>query len=120
MSKQKQDLSVEETEEEFITRLTQPRIWSTLGTNYFIQSMPEERLEEVLNLFKVGFFSTWRLCNIMCLHDKRFTLHGVFLFLFFLFCRVIMCAKKCCAKIVAWRMIKSLLINFWTSSRLGF
>ncbi|XP_050526738.1 uncharacterized protein LOC126897280 [Daktulosphaira vitifoliae] len=72
MSKQKQDPSIEETEEEFITRLTQPRIWSTLNTSYFIQSMPEERLEEVLDLFKSYYVYEEALCaNSGLVNDKE-------------------------------------------------
>ncbi|XP_050439096.1 uncharacterized protein LOC126844742 [Adelges cooleyi] len=63
MSKQKQELSAEEeTDEEFITRITQPRVWTTLNDTFAIQSIPEDRLEDVIDLFTHYYVHEEQLC----------------------------------------------------------
>lgn len=55
MFKRKQDLVVEEeTDEDFMTRITQPRIWTVFKSDYIIQVFTEERIDEALDMFKVG------------------------------------------------------------------
>lgn len=54
MSKRKQDLTVEEeTNEDFMTRTTQPRIWAVFKSDFIFQVFTDERSDEVLNMFKV-------------------------------------------------------------------
>jgi len=54
MAKRKQDSTVEEeTEEEFMTRVTQPRIWVVFKSDFVFQVFTDERIDEVLDMFKV-------------------------------------------------------------------
>lgn len=54
MSKRKQDLTVEEeTDEDFMTRITQPRIWTIFKSDFIFQIFTDERIDEVLDIFKV-------------------------------------------------------------------
>lgn len=54
MSKIKQDIAAEEeTDEDFMTRITQPRIWTVYKSNFVFQVFTDERLDEVLDMFKV-------------------------------------------------------------------
>lgn len=54
MFKQKQDLRVEEeTDEDFMTRITQPRIWTVFKLDFICQVLPDDRIDEVLEMFKV-------------------------------------------------------------------
>lgn len=56
MSERKQDLVAdEETEEDFMTRITQPRIWTVFKSDFIFQIFTDERMDEVLNMFKVNF-----------------------------------------------------------------
>lgn len=58
MSKQKQDLIVEEeTDEDFMTRITQPRIWKIFKLDFIFQVFTDERIDEVLDIFKVIIFN---------------------------------------------------------------
>jgi len=53
-SKPKQDLPTEEeTDEDFMTRITQPRIWTVFKSEFIFQVFVEERFDEVLDMFKV-------------------------------------------------------------------
>lgn len=55
MFKRKQDLVVdEETDEDFMTRITQPRIWTVFKLDFIFQVFTEERIDEALDMFKVG------------------------------------------------------------------
>lgn len=57
MSKLKQDLpSEEETDEDFMTRITQPRIWTIFKSEFIFQVFIDERFDEILDMFKVIFF----------------------------------------------------------------
>lgn len=57
MSKRKQDLTVEEeTDEDFMTRITQPRIWTIFKSDFIFQVFTDERIDEVLDIFKVIIF----------------------------------------------------------------
>lgn len=57
MSKRKQDLTVEEeTDEDFMTRITQPRIWTILKSDFIFQMFTDERIDEVIDIFKVTIF----------------------------------------------------------------
>lgn len=56
MSERKQDLAAgEETDEDFMTRITQPRIWTVFKSDFIFQIFTDERMDEVLNMFKVNF-----------------------------------------------------------------
>lgn len=56
MSQQRQDLATdEETDEDFMTRITQPRIWTMFKSDFIFQIFTDERMDEVLNMFKVIF-----------------------------------------------------------------
>jgi len=53
-SKPKQDLPAEEeTDEDFMTRITQPRIWTVFKSEFIFQVFVDERFDEVLDMFKV-------------------------------------------------------------------
>lgn len=57
MSKRKQELTVEEeTDEDFMTRITQPRIWLIFKSDFIFQVFTDERIDEVLDIFKVIIF----------------------------------------------------------------
>lgn len=55
MSKRKQNsITVEEeTDEEFMTRITHPRIWTIFKLDFIFQIITDERIEEILDMFKV-------------------------------------------------------------------
>lgn len=56
MIEQRQDLVAdEETDEDFMTRITQPRIWTVFKSDFIFQIFTDERMDEVLNMFKVIF-----------------------------------------------------------------
>jgi len=56
MSKQKQQLTVvEKTDEDFMTRISQPRIWEVLKSDFLFQVLTDERMDDVLDMFKVIF-----------------------------------------------------------------
>jgi len=68
MSKLKQDLpSEEETDEDFMTRITQPRIWTIFKSEFIFQVFIDERFDEILDMFKVIFFLILIIHN-SCLH----------------------------------------------------
>lgn len=55
MSKKKQDVIVEEeSDEDFMTRITQPRIWTTFKSDFLFQVFTDERMDEILDMFKVN------------------------------------------------------------------
>jgi hypothetical protein len=57
MSKLKQDLlSEEETDEDFMTRITQPRIWTIFKSEFIFQVFIDERFDEILDMFKVIYY----------------------------------------------------------------
>jgi hypothetical protein len=57
MSKKKQDITIEEeTDEDFMTRITQPRIWTTFKSDFLFQVFTDERMDEILDMFKVNIF----------------------------------------------------------------
>lgn len=57
MSKRKQETKVdEETDEDFMTRISQPRIWTIFKLDFVYQVLPDERVDEVLDIFKVSNF----------------------------------------------------------------
>lgn len=61
MFKRKQDLVVdEETDEDFMTRITQPRIWSVFKSDFIFQVFTEERIDEALDMFKVGILYLYK------------------------------------------------------------
>jgi len=54
MAKRKQELTMEEeTEEEFMIRITQLRIWTIFKSDFIVQVFSDERIDEVLDMFKV-------------------------------------------------------------------
>lgn len=56
MSERRQDLAAaEETDEDFMTRITQPRIWTVFKSDFIFQVFTDERMDEVINMFKVIF-----------------------------------------------------------------
>lgn len=66
MSKLKQDLpSEEETDEDFMTRITQPRIWTIFKSEFIFQVFIDERFDEILDMFKVNFFDINHFYNDM-------------------------------------------------------
>lgn len=57
MAKRKQELTMEEeTEEEFMIRITQLRIWTIFKSDFIVQVFSDERIDEVLDMFKVIAF----------------------------------------------------------------
>lgn len=55
MSKKKQDVIVEEeTDEDFMTRITQPRIWTIFKSDFIFQVFTDERIDDILDMFKVN------------------------------------------------------------------
>lgn len=57
-SKPKQDLPTEEeTDEDFMTRITQPRIWTVFKSEFIFQVFIDERFDEVLDMFKVIYYT---------------------------------------------------------------
>lgn len=42
-----------ETDEDFMTRITQPRVWTIFKLDFVFQLFTDERLDEVLEMFKV-------------------------------------------------------------------
>ncbi|CAI6355773.1 unnamed protein product [Macrosiphum euphorbiae] len=63
-SKPKQDLPAEEeTDEDFMTRITQPRIWTVFKSEFIFQVFVEERFDEVLDMFKNNYIYEESLCN---------------------------------------------------------
>lgn len=62
MSKWKQDLlTEEETDEDFMTRITQPRIWTNFKSEFIFQVFIDERFDEVLDMFKVIIYQSYVL-----------------------------------------------------------
>lgn len=43
----------QETDEDFMTRITQPRVWTIFKFDFVFQLFTDERLDEVLDMFKV-------------------------------------------------------------------
>lgn len=55
MSRRKQNSIVieEETDEEFMARITHPRIWTILKLDFIFQIITDDRIEEIVDMFKV-------------------------------------------------------------------
>ncbi|XP_022169568.1 uncharacterized protein LOC111033228 isoform X2 [Myzus persicae] len=61
-SKPKQDLPAEEeTEEDFMTRITQPRMWTVFRSEFIFQVFVDERFDEVLDMFKLYEGEKWNI-----------------------------------------------------------
>ncbi|XP_025191114.1 uncharacterized protein LOC112591481 [Melanaphis sacchari] len=64
MSKLKKDSpSKEETDEDFMTRITQPRIWTIFKSEFIFQVFIDERFDEVLDMFKNNYIYEESLCS---------------------------------------------------------
>lgn len=62
MSKKKQDVIVEEeTDEDFMTRITQPRIWTIFKSDFIFQVFTDERIDDILDMFKVNVLFFFKL-----------------------------------------------------------
>lgn len=55
MSERNQDFSAmkEEIDEDIMTRITQPRVWTIFKFDFVFQMFTDERLDEILDMFKV-------------------------------------------------------------------
>ncbi|VVC29770.1 Acyl-CoA N-acyltransferase,GNAT domain [Cinara cedri] len=65
MSEQRnQDLSTvqDETDEDFMTRITQPRLWTIFKFDFVFQLFTDERIDEVLDMFKNNYIYEESLC----------------------------------------------------------
>lgn len=63
MSKRNQDLIIvdEETDEDFMARITHPRIWTTFKLDFIFQIFTDDRLDEILDMFKVIFLLNFEI-----------------------------------------------------------